>query len=185
MIVYYHLINENSNKYNPTINFDSKYLDIAILSDDITNEKIRDNHEFKLIIYNDKEYHIYNLICKDLPIINISYMKKNKKNNIPIEIYLFDNLKNNSHRVTISGGRLNITDTGDYNFSLILKSPGRNERENPVSLFNMEPRSEYILSPTNTNNIALSKEINEEDIKENYLVELFINNEYVGLYSLK
>ena len=112
-------------------------------------------------------------------------MKKNKKNNIPIEIYLFDNLKNNSHRVTISGGRLNSTDTGDYNFSLILKSPGRNERENPVSLFNMEPRSEYILSPTNTNNIALSKEINEEDIKENYLVELFINNEYVGLYSLK
>jgi hypothetical protein len=54
-------------------------------------------------------------------------------------------------------------------------SPGRNERENPVSIFNMEPSHMFALTKISTNN---------NSSENNHIIELYINNEYKGLYRL-
>ena len=93
--LYYSLINDSKNKYNPKVEYNANNnVKLAVLADDITDEKVKSNHQFKIMIYNEKEYHIYNLKCTDLPILNISYDKNEevKQKNIPMEMYLFDNL---------------------------------------------------------------------------------------------
>ena len=75
--IYYSVINDSKNQYNPNVSYstNSKNVKLVILSDEITDQKVKNNYQFKIMIYNEKEYHIYNLICTDLPIINISYNK--------------------------------------------------------------------------------------------------------------
>lgn len=179
--LYYSLIENSRNKYKPDVKFKTTdgNAKIAILSDEMTDEKVENNHEFKIMIYNDSEYHIYNLVCTKLPVLNISYdtkaIKKNKDKNIPMEIYLFNNADNSVNRVAISRGKLSILDNDEYAFSLTKMSPGRNERENNISILNMDQNSEYTLSSAG------------DDVEENTgnYVELFINGEYKGEYLLK
>ena len=178
--LYYSLINENKTKYNPSVSFkiDDNSAKIVTLADEITDEKIESSHQFKLMIYNDKEYHIYNLICTKLPILNISYEEedKDKHKSIPIEVYLFNNLSDSTNRILISNGKLK-TNEESYIFSLHMTTPGKNIRENPISVLNMKPSKEYILNKENG-------EKSEFKNGKNY-VELFINNKYIGLYSIE
>ena len=185
--LYYSLVNDSKNKYNPNINYkaNNKNVKLAFLDENITDEKVKNNYNFKIMIYNEKEYHIYNLKCTDLPLLNIrcdEEIEINKKN-IPIEIYLFNNLSDASNRITVSKGKLKINEKG-YMFSLQMISPGKNRRDFNISILNMRPNSEYILKPVSdiTEGNEL-KEVNSEN-KSNK-VELFINNEYKGTYFLE
>ena len=56
--------------------------------------------------------------------------KENRKNNIPINIYLFDNLKDSNNRITRSDGRMNVERNDNYMLHLELLSPGKNVRDN-------------------------------------------------------
>lgn len=75
--IYYSLINESSNKYSPDVDFEasSEEYSLAILEDPITDAKIKEKHEFKLMIYNNEYYHVYSLICTDLPMLNFTFDK--------------------------------------------------------------------------------------------------------------
>ena len=179
--LYYSLINDSTNKYNPKVEYNANNnVKLAVLADDITDEKVKSNHQFKIMIYNEKEYHIYNLKCTDLPILNISYNQNDEtnQNSVPMEIYLFDNLSNIPNKITISRGKLKINDD-NYTFSLHMLTPGKNKRDNKLSILNMKPNSEYVLSKTN-------QDISQEDNLDNkkHLVELFLNNKYQGIYLL-
>ena len=177
--IYYSLINDSQNKYNPNVSYstNSKIANLAILSDEITDEKVKSNYQFKIMIYNEKEYHIYNLKCTDLPILNISYNSNEEINqkNIQMEMYLFDNLTNIPNKITISSGKVKMNEN-NYIFSLHMLTPGKNRRENRISILNMKPNNEYVLIPIN------NESGNEGNI--NHRVELFLNNEYKGIYSL-
>jgi len=180
--IYYSLINESKSKYNPDISFNAedKTLKIAVLSEKITDEKAFNNYEFKFMIYNENEYRIYNLICTEIPLLNINYKEKveNKQKSIPIEMYLFNNLADANNRIAISQGKLKAKDTS-FMLSLHMLTPGKNVRDNKISLFNMKPCSEYILNPVDS-----SVQSEQKTPGKNY-VELFINKEYIGLYSLE
>lgn len=175
--LYYSVINENKTKFNPNVTFKAydSNASIAILLDEITEEKVKNNYEFKIMIYNDNEYHIYKLICTDFPIINITYKQevKNKQKNNQAEIYVFNNLGNMPNRVTISSGKVKVEKDDEYIFSLNMLTPGKNIRENKISILNMKPNSEYILTKA-SNNLEKNKNI----------VHLFVNNESKGLYYL-
>lgn len=175
--LYYSLINYSQNKYNPSMRYkaSTNNVKIAVLEDEITDEKIKSNYQFKIMIYNDKQYHIYNLKCTDLPLLNITYREvaQNKQKSIPMEIYLFDNLSNTPNKITKSLGRLRVNEAG-YTFSLNKITPGNNIRDNKISILKMKPNHQYILTPVNNN----------EQAPRNYRVELFINGEYKGVYSL-
>ena len=178
--IYYSLINDSQNKYNPNVSYsiNSKIANLAILSDEITDEKVKSNYQFKIMIYNEKEYHIYNLKCTDLPILNISYNSNEEINqkNIQMEMYLFDNLTNIPNKITISSGKVKMNEN-NYIFSLHMLTPGKNRRDNKISILNMKPNSEYVLTPI-TNESG-----NEGNI--NHRVELFLNNVYKGVYELR
>lgn len=182
--IYYSLINDNQNKYNPNVSFitNSKTGALVILSDEITDEKVKSNYQFKIMIYNEKEYHIYNLKCTNLPVLNISYNRNEEINqkNIPMEIYLFDNLTNMPNKITISSGKVKMNEN-NYVFSLHTLTPGKNKRDNRISILNMKPNSEYIL--TKLDNLQNNENKHNLDNK-NHRVELFVNNEYKGVYNL-
>ena len=127
------------------------------------------------MIYDEKSYHIYNLKCTDFPILNIKYNQNEEINqkNIPMEMYLFDNLSNIPNKITISRGKIK-GDADNYIISLHMLTPGKNKRVNKISILNMKPNSEYILTP-------ISNKM-ENEINRNHRVELFLNNEYKGVY---
>lgn len=182
--LYYSVINESQNKYNPVVNYkgNDKNIKIAVLSERITDVKIKNNYEFKVIIYNQYEYRIYNLKCTDLPIMNISYSIEDEinENNIPMEMYVFDNLSNIPNKITVSRGKIKNAQ-GSYIFSLQMLTPGKNKRENRRSILNMKPSSEYMLTKvpniTNTNTTIQPQQTHK--------IELFLNNQYQGTYYLE
>ena len=177
--LYYSLINDSQNKYNPNVSYstNNRNVKLVILSEEMTDEKVKNNYQFKIMIYNEKEYHIYTLKCTDFPILNISYNQNEEINqkNVPMEIYLLDNLTNVPNKITISRGKIKKNED-NYVFSLHFLTPGKNKRDNKLSILNMKPTSEYILTPIN------NKLENDENL--NHRIELFLNNEYKGVYSL-
>ena len=173
-IIYYSIVDEK-NKYNPSVDYELNQdkLKIAInkkLNDDL----LEDNESLNIMIYNDTSYKIYKLIITKYPILNITYdSKETNKKRYDVNIYLFDNYVDSTRRVLKSNGKLRIIEEDEkYAFSLKKESPGRNKRENPVSIFGMEPRDEYL--------IKVEKPTNNQ---EKY-VQFFINNKYKGIYSL-
>ena len=177
--LYYSVINNNKNKYNPSVRYESNTnkTKIAILKDNITDEKIG-NYEFNIMIYTKKYYHIYKLTCTKFPVLNIT-TKDDKEDNIPISIYLFDNLQYSNNRIILSDGRLKVDKNNNYKMYLELLSPGRNIRENKISIMGMEISSKYILSLIKLNSDSNIK------YEDNHILELFINNEYIGLYKIE
>lgn len=179
-IIYYSAVNNSKNKYNPSVGYsiNTKNTKLAFFKDEITDEKVKSNYKFKVMIYNDKEYNLYDLICTDLPIVNIRYREdiEDKSKKMLMEIFIFNNLSNTTNKVSISRGKLKISEN-NYMFSLNKLTPGKNIRENKISILNMNPNSEYKLTI-----------INNEEENENYKgqrVELFINDEYKGIYYLE
>lgn len=182
--IYYSLVNDNKTKYNPNVSFSAneESVKLAILSDEITDEKVHSDYQFKIMIYNNSEYHIYNLVCTDFPILNITYTSsqssKNKDKNIPIEIFLFNNLENTPNKIIKSMGKLDIINKNsemEYKFKLFMNSPGKNKRENHISIFNMDPHNEYVLTTSEEN----------QQRARSFKVELFVNGKYEGLYLLR
>ena len=187
--IYYSIINDSQNKFNPKISYVSSDKDakVAILEDTITDDKINGEYLFKILIYNDSQYHIYSLKCTNLPILNIKIKgnMEDKQKNIPMELYIFNNLEHTPNRITISDGKIKIG-SDYYEFSLNMISVGKNKRENRISILNMDPNSEYVLTKitTDTNRKGIDSSNNKQPPKKQ-IVELFINNEYQCVYSLE
>lgn len=183
--LYYSIVNDSNKKCNPNVSYDTKNknVKVAVLQDEITSEKIKSNYIFKIMIYTEKEYHIYNLKCTDLPILNISYNNDEeiKQKSIQMKMYLFDNLSNIPNKITISSGKIKMNED-NYIFSLHMLTPGKNKRNNRISILNMKPNSEYILTPINNELESKEESVNLDN--KNNKVELFLNNQYKGVYSL-
>ena len=175
--LYYSLVNNSSTKYSPSISFKASEsgAKIAVLKDEIDDSKVMNNHEFKVMIYTEDSYKVYGLYCTMLPFLNITYDESELLQvNIPMNIYIFDNLAKSTNRIIKSEGEFSIKEkkSGDeYSFSMSVVSPGNNKRENMISLFNMEPHKEYLLKHSSEDKMGLG-------------IEVFINNKYQGLYEL-
>ncbi len=181
--LYYSVVNDSKNKFNPNVSYSTNNNNAAlvILSDEITQERINNNYEFKLMIYDENSYHIYNLKCTNLPILNISYNENEETNqkSFSMEMYLFDNLSNIPNKVITSSGKIRMNEK-DFLFSLHVLTPGKNKRENKLSILNMKPNSEFELTKINNDNLP-----KQGDNTKNNIVVLFLNNEYKGVYLLE
>ena len=187
--IYYSLVNVDKEKFNPKITYkisDPSYK-LAILGSSIDDNTIHNNYTYKVLMYNSIAYRVYDLYCTEFPVLNINYKdNSNYLKNIPIDIYLFDNLGFSPNRIIRSNGKLDLLGNDTYAFELFIMSPGRNERENRISIFNMNPHDKYLLTPINNIKEANSLPNKEEkgDFDKNHYIELFINSEYQGLYLL-
>lgn len=170
--IYYSIV-DVSNKYNPSVKYNTNKKVNIIVNSSITDKKLEQTDSLKIMIYNDKYYRIYTLVATKYPILNITYQEKdNNKRKLDMELELFDNYINSHRRVLKSNGLLRIIEEDKiYSFSLIKESLGHNERDNHISIFGMKKQNEYLIKATNT--------IND---KERY-VQFFINNKYRGIYT--
>ena len=213
--IYYSIIKNSTNKFLPSVSYTANMPNtkVAILEDEITEDKIMNNHEFKVLLYDNNTYRIYGLYCTSFPMLNIVYDEQNANGNknIPMNMYLFSNFDNGINRAVRSEGTISENEGEDgvanYKFSLKMTTPNNNERDNVISLLHMRPNSEYYLNAINIgeNDSPLKKDmkgpkeklervedrkmISGDDMmpfkeKNEQRVELFINNEYIGLYSL-
>ncbi len=217
--LYYSVVQSSSSKFTPLVSFmaSTAHAKMAILNDEITEDKIQNNHAFQVLLYNDDTYHIYRLYCTSFPMVNIVYNEQDKKDNfnIPMSMYVFNNSDNGINRIVRSDGTVNEIEmedgTTNYTFSLTMTTTGNKERENVISLFNMRPSNEYFLNVINTgendspirDNMKFpmgmrGREDFSGDMPNGFFgelpmnrngrneqrVELFVNNEYIGLYSL-
>ena len=75
---------------------------------------------------------------------------------------------------------MNVERNYNYMLHLELLSPGKNVRDNVISIMGMEPSSRYILTKIN----AL-EDSNNTKYEDNHIIELFIDNTYMGLYKIE
>ena len=193
--IYYSVVN-TSNKWNPRIRVISNNKKISIGAlENLTEKQVAENHKYKIMVYNKEQYRVYDLVVTLLPIMNIRYNIDNQTK-FQMELSLFDNSVNSVRRSITSMGTLNIKENNspkeDYTFSLKSESLGRNRRENNISLFGMQKHSEYVLKSMwedeekvrNVFTTNLWIDLENEKMDRFRYVELFINDEYKGLYSL-
>lgn len=173
--IYYSTI-DNLSKFNPLVDYVSKDNKVKIaFNQSLTHDNIIQNKEINILIYNKKYYRIYKLVITDLPILSIEYNINNNESKkiIPSKFTFFDNHIDSLRRVVKSDGKfIELEKDNKYSFSLIMESLGNNRRDNDISIFGMQKKNEYVLNKVNT----------KYDDKN--CIELFINNEYKGIYSL-
>lgn len=176
--LYYSLIKDSKYSFNPKVSYvaNRENVKLAILKDEITIEKVNNDYQFRVMIYDEKEYNTYTLKCTTLPILNINYSEEIGQKDIPMEIYLFDNMAHIPNKITISRGRVRASDDSII-FSLHILTPGKNRRESPKSILNLRPSKEYVLTPMNSGA--------EEEAGQERQVELFLNNKYKGRYIIE
>ena len=170
--IYYSIVNSNK-KYNPSLKYKANSKVNIAINDSITDDKIDQENDLKIMLYNDNSYRIYSLVTTNYPILNVTTNNEfNDKNKANALIYLFDNHVDSPMRVLKSDGKFKIIkENSEYSFSLKKESVGHKTRENHISIFGMEKIDEYLIKKASTTN------------QQEKYVQLFINSEYKGLYS--
>ena len=133
------------------------------------------NNDIKVIVYNNTNYHIYELSITNYSIISINYKPNDKitGKRINVEVSIYNNNPKAINHYTKSDGKLiELDKENEYLLSLYKSSIGRNNRENDISIFDMKKGNEYLLTKDNNFNHKIQNVI------------LFINNKYMGIYTI-
>ncbi len=208
---YYSIIEDYTNFDKPMISYTSnkKNTKIAILEQKIDKQLIEENKSLQLIIYDDKNYNIYNIVCTSLPLININYDASEEitiDKKTEMNFYLFDNRKNATQRVVktkgtihVRGATTTIFPKKGFRLSFSTESLGNNERHSDLSILGMRQDEDWILyagynDPEKIRNVFSSNLWYDSCSTNNSFgvtngmkyeyVELFFNNEYWGLYAI-
>ena len=153
---YYSLVEGSSSAYNPQIKAESDTESVKVLFlGEITEAGIEQNQTIQILAYSDVYYYIYNLKCTTLPLMNINVQDHILREEIPMEMTLFDNQKGAANRVTNSTGTIKVRGASSsrllktsYKISLTMESLGENTRPNHISLLGMRQDEDWILKAT-------------------------------------
>lgn len=205
---YYSLIEEDHNSFNPTVKFEAVKSDVrlAIGPKNITEETISSNNTMVIIAYNDIFFSQYSLKCTTLPLMNILCSEEISDDRVYMQLQLFDNQKNCTVRNTYSDGYINLRGATTkrfpkkgYRISLIQSKKNGSVVSNKCNLLDMRKDDDWLLYAAyndqekirhvfSTNlwklSCALDNSLGLDNGMEYKYIELFINNEYYGLYAL-
>lgn len=204
---YYSLIEESRYSHDPGVSWNNKKVKICFDHVQITDEMIHQNERIKMLVYDDRYYGEYDIVCTNLPLINIEVNDEiQKETRTDMKFTLFDNRKGAVHRMISSDGKINVKghttasyDKKSFRLRFFQESLGGNTRQNDLSLLGMRRDDDYILYAgyndqekiRNVFNCRLWYDVNAGDnslgIKNGMYykyVELFMNGEYWGLYAL-
>ena len=205
---YYSLIEEDTDAYNPCIRAkgDAEYLQLAFLENKISEEGIKNNETISFLAYTDKTYCQYHLKCTTLPLMNIECPEEIPEELIPMEMTLFDNREGSVRRLVHSEGKIRLRGATakaypkkGFRFSLTTESLGGNVRANHTSLLGMRQDDDWLLygaynDQEKVRNVFTSNlwmytcaadNAQKIDFGMEYkYLELFVNEEYWGLYAL-
>lgn len=205
-IYYYSLIENDRHAYSPIV---KNVSDINIkFHQEITDEMIKNNDYLEVLTYNDNNYKVEYIVVTKLPLLKINYDISNKITDIDkanMYMYLFDNRKDINSRV--------ITSTGTIHYrgytSLAYPKKGyrinltKNSNDlisgNNLPLLGMRKDNDWVLNSLYSDGekirnvfasqlwydcCSMSNQFNIINGIEYKYVELFINDEYNGLYAL-
>lgn len=204
---YYSLEEDSRSAYNPRVEIRAADgMHVAVLGERILPEDVRAAETMQLIAYNESAYREYHLVCTTLPLMNIESDTQIGDEDVPVHMTLFDNSRGAAQRLTQSDGAMHIRGGSTrtypkkgYKLSLTKESLGNNVRLNKVSLLGMRQDDDWILyaaynDPEKIRNVFSSALWKNTCAGDNALgidngmeyryVELFLNNEYWGLYAL-
>ena len=207
-VYYYSLIDNSKKAYNPVI---KKTSDINIVfHQDINDEMIKNNIQLEVLTYNDKYYKVESIILTKLPILKLNYTAVfsdiTEEDIVDMTMYLYDNREKISNRIITSTGTLKLRGSSSLNYpkksyhlNLTKNSASDVVRGNDISLLGMRKDNDWILSALYSDNEKIRNTFssqlwydccsnnNEYSINtgtEHKYVELLINGEYKGLYTL-
>ena len=204
---YYSLVKGSPSSNNPYIKLAThNNLKIAFLNQKITEDMIKNDVTIDFIVYTDQYYYQYRLKCTTLPIMSILCQEKIKSESVDMNMVLFDNRPDVLNRFIASDGTIHTRGAStlghpkkSYRLSLSQTSPGKNKRNNSVSLLGMRQDDDWLLysaydESTKVKNVfssnlwekscAANNGIGADTGMEYRYLELFVNNEYCGLYAL-
>lgn len=190
-------------KYNNGYDFDVFYSN----NTNVKSIKVNDKNFIEVIAYNKNKYKVYNICLSEFPIVNINLNnKKNSgselisKNYTYGNVNIFDN-KQYKNKLNVISESAKFKTRGlssmsykkkSYSIQFIYSNSGENKLVN--NLLGLKKNNRYALNSLYEDNskirdilsLNLWKNIdkdNANDVDMKY-VELFINNEYYGLYGL-
>lgn len=188
-------------KYNEDYNFSIGYSYGTVIKKIVNN----DTKSLKIIAYKKNKYKIYNICLTELPIININLADKSDNNELISKDYTYgdvtilDNetnkntlkIMNQSAKFKIRGGSSTLYEKKSYSVQFIDSKSG----ENLVveNLLGLDKNSSFALNSIYEDNskirdilsLELYKNINKNNFSQINMkyVEVFINNQYYGLYG--
>ena len=204
---FYSLIDDDKTAYDPSVSVVSDTdMQFAFLNSGISDEAIENNSPITAVFYNDDSYCVRNIICTFLPIMNINCEDEITELDGKMNMRLYDNRKQCAVRDMYSDGFIRIRGGNTRSFpkkplkiSLIHGANGDNYQKNNMSLLGMRKDDDYILYPAyndaeKVRNVFSQnlwhKSCNEDNFYgittgiEYKFLELFVNDEYYGLYAL-
>ena len=170
--IYYSFV-DTTNKFNPTVKYIGNQNEIKlVVKQSLSNTTVDQDKKIEMMIYNKDYYRIYTLYITKRPMINIMYNEINNKTTKG-EILVIDNQKNANQKIIRTSASITMDENHDFIISMRKKSVGRNTRKNEISILGISMNHEF----------QLIKSIYEKDEKSP-LLDVFINNEYQGIYRL-
>lgn len=211
--LFYSLVEGSNTAYNPKVSWIGKDVEVVIEDKQITDTLIANNESISITTYKDNKYHTYNLKCTTLPLINIdvnmdSLNKEDEEllkfKEIKMNFEIFDNRKDIDQRYFKYDGKINVRGNATKwyakkGFKLELKTTEVEEQKQQISLLGLRQGKDYILYAAHNDqekirNVFSSNLWYESCAKNNSFgldngmcykyCELFLNNEYWGLYAL-
>lgn len=198
--IYYYSLNKTNNAYSPFIKYRNikTYAQIAFLTD-INDESIKANSDLTMLIYTKDEYNILTIKCTTLPILTLNYDGElSKEEYTNSNLFLYDNNLNKTYsfdsKIKYRGISSFSMDKKGYRITLLEDGEKKN-----ASLLGMRKDDDWILyaaynDQEKIRNVFSSKlwydccsknnSYNLDNGMEYKYVELFINDEYMGLYAL-
>jgi len=195
--IYYYSIPENyeGEKYTLKLELDNGYK-YKILNHTTNIITVDYKKEYNIIIYNEKYYYETKIILTNLPLVNVitdSEITDNDTNAIfeYINPNNLDQIVNYNSKIKIRGATTKRYNKKSYKVEFYDKDF---DKEKNVNISNFYYGSTYILDAMFRDNSKvrnvfstdlwndISKDFTNVDVHSEY-VELFINEEYIGLYS--
>lgn len=195
--IYYYTVPEEyeNKKYTLKINLDDNYK-YKIKKHSTNLITVKYNKKFDVIIYNDNYYYETSIVLTNLPLINLTTDTEITDNDTNavfkyINPYNLDKVITYNSKMHIRGATTRWYDKKSYKIEFY---DNEYEKEKNVNISNFYYGSAFILDAMFRDNSKIrnvfaseiwnlvSDDFTNVDIYSEF-VELFINNEYVGLYS--
>ena len=207
--VLYSLVQKDKWAYNPVVKVDngSDNMRIAFMDEEINDDLIKENGSIRFVVFDECTYFESELKCTTLPIMSIStkdFIPESKSESTSMCMKLFDNgdfskVQSSDGTIHVRGASSVIYPKKNYRISLNKTSSNGEITKNKLSLLNMPSDDDWILygiydDPEKVRNVLSTNLWKSSCAKDNsYLIdtgteykfiELFINEEYNGLYAL-
>lgn len=196
--IYYYMISEKfeNNNYVLKLELDNN-LKYKIVGETFNIIKVDYSKQYVIIIYSDEEYYQTKIQLTNLPLINIETEKNITTNDTnSVFNYINTNLENkvliNNSKIKIRGASSQKFDKKSYKINMYDKNY---IKEKEINISNFYYGNSFVLDaiyrdPSKIRNVLcielwnrFSDDFSNIDINSEF-VELFINNEYKGLYVL-